>query len=211
MTVDNFANVIAHCDFSDPNDVYVFTVIRRRKDFPEEVRNAMRSNDERRLIRAFFCKSLDDVLQAEPIMRKMCEAFNARAYFLPQVRNQRACLKELMKTLLDGMDNPCVNPNALMLHAFTAYHQSRAKRWVVDVDSDHTITNDEKEALREYFEAVVGTNYWINYSKTGIHFITEKFDSRNPFPDFAEKFPGLTVDIKKDGLTLVYYKDTYKM
>jgi hypothetical protein len=214
MVVDNIDNVREHMDFQDSNDVYLIVIMRRKKDFCKGTWPSVRSNQAQRVLKTYFIRSVKDFDDHVNEIKELCILLNARAYFYPQVRDISSCMVALNRQTLDNITQPQAQPNSMLLRSFAAEKSSRARRWLIDIDSvDGIITEDDKEAVLKYFtsgEHNIGNGYWSNRSVTGLHIITERFDKRNIFDEWKLTFPHLTAEIKPDNATLLYYSDFFK-
>ena len=119
---------------NDTYDRYIVHIIKRAKDSNGK---DFGSNESNRLIKTYEISSLDyfDVKKSHII--DLCESNGARAYILPQVRSVPDCLKEMMKIIIDNLENPTIKIQHLFRSATCAMHKSRAKRWILDLDKDN--------------------------------------------------------------------------
>ena len=118
MVVDNFSIIRDRLVFEpDPKtgttfDLYVVNILRRAKDS----RGKEYGEDEgNRLIKTFEIMSVEYFDSKKETIIDLCERNSARAYFLPQVRNSRECLKSLIRECLDNLDNPTVKMSIFVI------------------------------------------------------------------------------------------------
>ena len=100
MTIDNFDIIKKHLDFKSPLDRYIVHILRRPKDC-EELSNKLGSNEAQRLIRTYYIDSLEYFEKKIPAMKELCHSCNARAYIIPQVKDNFECLLNLGKKIFD--------------------------------------------------------------------------------------------------------------
>ena len=137
MVVDNFDLIRGRLEFeTDPKtgstfDRYIVNILRRVKDFPEK---DFEKNESSRMIKTFEIMSADYFDRKRETIIDLCEKNSARAYFLPQVRSSRDCLKSLIKECLENLDNPVTKISSLARKSICGTHTSRSKRWVLDLD-----------------------------------------------------------------------------
>lgn len=134
MTIDNFNEIRAHLTFKSDFDRYIVHIIKRAKDDAGKIYGV---NETNRLLKTFYITSLEYFDRKIPVIKDLCESNNARAYILPQVRDNSACLKELLKIVVDNLENPTIKPDHLIRSAYCGYHGSRDKKWIIDLDNDN--------------------------------------------------------------------------
>lgn len=137
MTIDNFDIIKKHLDFKSPLDRYIVHILRRPKDC-EELSNQLGSNEAQRLIRTYYIDSLEYFEKKIPAIKELCHSCNARAYIIPQVKDNFECLLNLGKKIFDTIQNKnySVKPEHLIRQAYCEYHKSRKKVWILDLDRD---------------------------------------------------------------------------
>lgn len=138
--VDNFGLIDEWglLEFKDPGDIYVFHALKRVKDLKEkdELQPGDSTGDTHRLVRTWYVDSQEYLDRHVDFMRKLCDDNGARLYLIPQVRNRLVCRRVLLKKLVDLLDDPNVRDENIMRSAICGCHQSRRKRWIVDIDFD---------------------------------------------------------------------------
>lgn len=132
--IDNFDIIRSHLTFESNFDRYIIHIIKRAKD---DKGVEYGSNETNRLIKTFYITSLEYFDKKVPVIKDLCDSNNARAYILPQVRNNEDCLKELLKIVVDNLSNPTQKPDHLIRSAYCGYHGSRDKKWILDLDNDN--------------------------------------------------------------------------
>lgn len=115
--------------FKSPDDFYLVSVLWRRKDHPE-----CPANENARMIANWYIKSVEYFDRKLPIIKDYCEHFGARAYIKPQVRSRLAINRQILKFMVDQVDNPDLSYATLMREIVSGYHQSRDKRIILDLD-----------------------------------------------------------------------------
>lgn len=222
MTIDNFDIFRKHLTFIDKTDRYIIHILRRPKDCkPGE--NRLGSNEHQRLIRTYYIDNIDYFNKKEVAIKDLCHANNARAYILPQVRNNYECLLNLGEKVLETirLGNYSAKPEHLLRSAYCEYHKSRAKRWILDLDVDcmTEYLSDDKgypEGKKEWtVEEVLSTvqgnlvacgkNPNLAYvvpTKSGHHIVTDPFDLQKAYSKCRMMFEGekiFNTDIKYTG------------
>jgi len=134
--IDNFDIIRSHLTFESDYDCYIVHVLKRAKD---DKCKSYGVNDTNRLLKTFYIVSLEYFDLKVPVIKDLCDSNCARAYILPQVRNNEDCLKELLKIVVDNLSNPTIKPDHLIRSAYCGYHGSRDKKWILDLDDDNMI------------------------------------------------------------------------
>ena len=194
---DNFNLIRKLLTFDDKNEFYFVQVIQRKKDHGSK--KVSGSNNNSRLIRAYYIYSLEEFDFIKPEVIELCKVYNARAGINLNKRNARtAALLTVKKTI------------ELIIHEEYAHVQrayntvcgqisSKDKFWLLDVDGPGRDLNTmvqiiEKECDpkgEKKFVAVIP-------SKNGAHLITTSFNSKT----FSEYYPD--VEIHKNNPTNLY-------
>ena len=136
MEINNFDIFLDKLTFETDFDRYIVHVLKRVKD--EDVR-LYGASDKNRLIKTFYVSSREYLERKIPVIKDLCGSNCARAYILPQVRNNLDCLINLAKLTLDNLQNPTQKPDHLVRSAYCGNHKSRDKRWIIDLDGDSMI------------------------------------------------------------------------
>ena len=132
--IDNFDIIRSHLTFKTEFDRYIIHIIKRSKDDKGKMYG---TNETNRLIKTFYITSLEYYNKKIPVIKDLCDSNNARAYILPQVRNNEECLVNLLKIVADNLKNPTIKPDHLIRSAFCGKHSSRSKKWILDLDADN--------------------------------------------------------------------------
>lgn len=127
MEIDNFGIFRKNLRFIDKTDRYIIHILRRTKDCP--AKNRLGSNEHQRLIRTYYVDCIEYFDSKIEAIKELCVRNNARAYILPQVRNNFECLLSLGEKVLETirMGNYSVKPEHLLRSAYCEYHKSRDK------------------------------------------------------------------------------------
>lgn len=132
--IDNFEVIKRHLTFESDFDRYIVHILKRTKDSAGKSYGA---NETNRLIKTFYISSMDYLERKQEVIKKLCHTNEARAYILPQVRNNGECLKQLLILTVNNLDNPTIKPDHLIRSAYCGYHGSRDKKWILDLDNDN--------------------------------------------------------------------------
>lgn len=199
--IDNFDIIRSHLTFESDFDRYIVHIIKRAKD---DRGVEYGSNETNRLIKTFYITSLEYFDRKIPVIKDLCESNGARAYILPQVRNNEDCMKELLKIVVDNLGNPTLKPDRLIRSAYCGYHGSRDKKWIIDLDSDNMveyISKDKKktwkpEKVLEFVQKQLvnigksENDAWMIPTKNGHCIVTSPFDLQKAYKKCNMMFQG---------------------
>lgn len=115
--------------FQSNDDVYMISILQRRKDHPE-----CGANENCRMLANFYVKNIEYFDRKIPIIKEYCNHFGARAYIRPQVRSCLAINRQLLKFMADQIDNGDLAYSTLTREIIAGYHASRSKRLLLDLD-----------------------------------------------------------------------------
>jgi len=218
--VDNFDEIRKHLNFESDFDRYIVHVIKRAKD---EKGKKYGVNETNRLLKTFYLTSVEYFDKKIPVIRDLCDSNSARAYILPQVRNNEECLRHLLKVVVDNLSNPTIKPDHLIRTAYCGNHSSRAKRWILDLDNDNMVERGVKSTghCGEFFEKKwtvedvitlvkrhlknCGKENGECYVVPTVHghcLVTEPFDLQKAFAECSMLFQGVSkrfIDIRYTG------------
>ena len=133
MVIDNFDLIRSKLTFETQFDRYIIHIIKRAKDDKGRMFGV---NETNRLLKTFYITSTEYFDKKRPVIETLCKDNIARAYILPQVRNNSDCLRNLLKLTVDNLDNPTQKPDHIIRSAYCGYHGSRDKKWIIDIDSE---------------------------------------------------------------------------
>ena len=204
MTIDNFDIIKKHLDFKSPLDHYIVHILRRPKDC-EELSNKLGSNEAQRLIRTYYIDSLKYFDSKIPAMKELCHSCNARAYIIPQVKDNFECLLNLGKKIIDTIQNKnySVKPEHLIRQAYCEYHKSRKKVWILDLDDKEMygwkleqVVELVKKWLKEAGKSE--DDMYVVPTKHGHHIITSPFNLQAANKECDMMFEGVKKFIRQD-------------
>ena len=223
MIVNNIENIKFHVlRFEQPDDFYMLSILQRKKDHPESTS----ANENARMLYNTYVRNMPYFERKIPLIQEFCEKFHARCYIKPQVRSGKSINRQLLKFMCDQVDNWDLNYYTLTREAISGYHDSRAKRIILDLDDityeqvkeiEDTIVNwfkdiekkkeDKKKDSNNYYnkEPINSELVWINPTFNGYHIISPGFDPRI-LQEYVDKGYFKTIkDIwKSDADTIVY-------
>jgi hypothetical protein len=198
--IDNFDLLKPFLIFESDDDFYHLQIIRRGKDNPMNIRDAM-------LLKSYYVHSADHFSSIAREVQYICISTHSRAYLNV---NRRSFEKVAFQTL-SRMSNLMMSR---AFHAVKSAYDSacgesssdKNKKWIIDVDFDRSaddLTNMAMIARITAFLYKINPEVFIRQIPTinGVHLITTPFDVRlfNNDPELRK------LDIHKNNPTLLYY------
>jgi len=170
--------------FPKPEDSFYFIqIIQRKKDHKGETLGG--SNNNSRLIKAYYIYSIDQLEKQWDEMVKLAEVFDARVSIN---LNPRSAYKATMQTVVkiaNQMSNSNFRDTPKAYNSVCGeYHHEIDKRWIVDIDKEdldkvEDVVTCIKDLQADLSEHEVAKNYKILAvlpSKSGVHIITHPFN-----------------------------------
>lgn len=219
MEIDNFDIFRKHLTFKEKTDRYIIHILRRPKDLVKcpEMKD-IGANEHQRLLRTYYIDSLEYFDKKISAIKELCTTNKARAYILPQVRNNYECLLSLGEKVLETirLGNFSAKPEHLLRSAYCEYHKSRDKQWILDLDEKEMTesiyvkkstevekkiwTPDEVMSLVKKNLASCGKDpesaYFVK-TKSGCHIVTTPFNLQDAFKECSLLFSGERKDVDK--------------
>lgn len=196
MTVNNSVQVTKMMSF-DENDFYFLQIIKRRKENPDMVRSE-------NVIKNFYIDSLEDYIKLIPLVIRICDFENARAYMKINKRNYTKLALDMNKRVVEYIASGQTKSLKNAFDTVTGlYHCDKDKKWIVDIDWVDFEDKDEPQKVLSYvtelqIEGGREPMTEIIPTKNGVHFITRPFNLKK----FKTVYP--KTDVHRDNHTLIY-------
>lgn len=172
--VDNFKQIRGLLNFRSDDDFYFLQILQRKKDHKEGKVNG--TNNNSRLVKAYYVKSLEQFDFIEPEVKAMCDLFIARA----GINLNRRSFKKMQLQHLRKITEQLLNKDYHKSHrAYNtvcgAYNDDKDKKWILDID-DPKFNPDELLSHIAQCQPV-GEKYIETIpSKNGYHLIVRPFN-----------------------------------
>lgn len=194
--VDNFNKIKSLLAFRTDDDFYFIQIIQRKKDHNDNVNG---SNNNSRLIKAYYCKSLEHYCFLEKEIIELCTTFNARAGINLNRRSfKKMALQHLKKVTDQILNEDYFHAHKAYSSVVGAFSHENDKTWILDVDE---IGRDKNEVIL-YAEkecSPFGPKFITTIpSKSGYHILMRPFDLK----EFSKKFPD--IEVHKNNPTNLY-------
>lgn len=204
MIIDNFDKIIPLLEFPGEDNFYFVQILQRKKDNLEQ-RFGGGSNNNSRLIKAYYINSIDKLLLYKEEIIKLAVVFNARVGINLNARSFEKTGYQLLQKIANQMMNKdFYNIRKSYDSVCGNYHAEIDKRWIIDID-----TKDKNEVTRiEHFinlqhKKIINKDYRILEileTKNGYHIISNPFN----LEVFSAEYP--QIEVHKNNPTLLYMK-----
>ena len=187
MAIDNISHIIPFLKFESEDDFYYLQILQRKKE-----NETLNSNS--RVIKNYYIKSVDYLVDKYEEIKILCKVFNARASIRLNKRSFRKVAFKAMELTCNTLSNQTYGFVCKSYDRASAQtHNDHKKKWILDVDS--TIIDKD---LIPHINDLKGTILSVLESRSGFHIIT------NPFrlDTFKERFPD--IEVHKDNPTNLY-------
>lgn len=191
--IDNFEIIKPLLHFPNDQTFYFVQVLQRKKDHPEGTRLGG-SNNNSRVIKAYYMSSVDKLdIHKEEII-KLCEVFNARACINLNPRNRKKAAHAMLIKLANQLQNEDYRGCAKVYDSVCGeYHSEMDRRWIVDIDKeDIPMMSDIQSFIQSLHDEINNKDYNILSiipSKSGFHIITNPFNVEK----FSKVYPNISL------------------
>lgn len=190
--VDNLNLIIPFLKFESEDDFYYLQILQRKKENPQLGSNS-------RVIKNYYIRSVDYLIQHYDEIKKLCEVFNARASIRLNKRSFYKTSFKTMENIAHNMSNKdFMNISKSYDRACGLGHNDPEKKWILDVDGCVEASPIMLAFIDNSIEPKESKIYGIIPSKTGLHIITKPFNLQ----EFNKKYP--EIDVHKDNPTNLY-------
>ena len=195
--VNNFEQIKELLKFRSDDDFYFIQILQRKKDHPQGKING--TNNNSRLIKAYYIKSLEHLEFVEPEIIQMCNIFQARAGINLNRRSfKRTQLEHISKLVLQLRDGTHNKAHKAYNSVVGLHNNENDKKWILDFD--FPLAGDEED-IEKYIDELqpIGKKILAKIpSKNGYHLITTPFQLNL----FKERYS--EVEIHKNNPTNLY-------
>lgn len=198
--IDNFTLISAIISTKQlsTGDFFFLEIISRKKDNPDQKSHA-------RVIKDYYIKDANHLLELRSEIIALCNVFNARAYFRLNKRNKKTVALKTLALLAENISTEQYDVRNCYNSCCGTYHSDLEKTWVIDFDFDK---NDEEalldmQAKSIFIVELIGKTlrepivYFIP-TKNGMHLICPPFN----VAEYKEKYSELSYH--KDNPTILY-------
>lgn len=186
----NFKLIKPLLSFESEDDFYFVQIIQRKKDNPGVIKG---SNNNNRLIKAYYIRSVEHLDKYEEEMIKLADLFNARVGINLNKRSFYKTAFNTLKKIAEQMHNKDFLNISRSYNSCCGMANSSDRIWLLDVDDlEGTVFE-----VPLYLESI-NIEYTAIPTPNGVHFIVKAFNSI----EFQKLFPN--VEIHKNNPTVLY-------
>lgn len=196
--VDNLEAIKPLLKFPNPDDDYYFLqVLVRKKDkniLPFKIGG---SNNNSRMIRPYYIRSIDSLENQWEEIKALCELFKGRAMIGLNRRSFKSSSLQMMVRLAQSIQSQNYNNQSMWQNVSGVYHPIKDKLWLVDIDNVED-KNDIEDAITN--ADPVGNKIVATIpSPNGWHLITQPFNQLQFKLEYTKP-----IDIHKNNPTNLY-------
>lgn len=197
MTIDNFDKIRELLTFRSKDDFYFVQILQRKKD--HVVGKVNGTNNNSRLIKAYYIDSLEHFDFVKPEIIEMCKIFNARAGMNLNRRSFEKLSLQHLKKITDQILNKDFNKSHRAYNTVCgAYTNESSKNWIIDIDDLNYDSTEMVDFINNKCEPE-GDKYVTTIpSRSGYHLITRPFNLKT----FTDKYSD--IDVHKNNPTNIY-------
>ena len=195
IEVNNIDRILPLLNFNDENVFLVWLVLRNK-----DGNTRAKGNNKNRTIKSYYFTNREKFEERREEIIKICNTFNCRAYICMNGKPMNRVLHILQNRLVENLYNYVpknCNLNSVIDHAVMKATNPNEKYWVIDVDTKEeefinvlkTIIDGSRSSFSKNIVAEIPTAH-------GVHLVTRPFDPRS--------IEGIDIEIKREGLTLLY-------
>lgn len=147
MSINNFNQIRSLLKFRSKDDFYFIQILQRKKDH-KEGQKVNGTNNNSRLVKAYYVDSLEkfDFIAKEIIL--LCDIFNARAGINLNRRSfEKMSLQHLKKVTDQIINGDYQKAYKAYSSVVGAYSHDSDKKWIIDLDGDE---KDMAEEITEF-------------------------------------------------------------
>lgn len=200
--IDNFDLIKSLLDFGDKDKFYFLQILQRKKDAKVGVK-VNGTNNNSRLIKAYYVSNLEYFDFIKPEVIELCNIFNARAGINLNKRSFEKTALQHLKLVTDNIINGNYNKvYKTYSSACGKFSHDSNKKWIIDIDKEELyLLEDIKKIVNEiqpYNDLEPNKIISEIPSKSGIHLITSPFNLQ----EFKLNFSN--IDVQKNNPTNLY-------
>lgn len=197
--IDNFEQIKSLLKFDSEQDFYFLQIIARKKDHKDNPMKKLGTNNNSRLIKAYYIFSTEQLDEYKDEIIELCKLFKARAGISLNRRNSRDLSLEMLALLANNIKNNHFNQLSKLYNTICGQHHSeKDKTWILDVDTkDNDFVNKVIEDIKT-IEPEGDKLIAKIETKNGYHLITRSFNSQK----FGMMYP--EVELHKNNPTILY-------
>lgn len=199
--IDNFNIIQNLLEFRSKDDFYFLQILQRKKDFKKEGKKINGTNNNSRLIKAYYISSIEYFDFIKPEVIELCNIFQARAGINLNRRSyHRMALQHLKKVTDQILNKDFHKAHKAYSSVVGAYNDDSDKKWIIDIDDTDMGIVDDTIDLITNIQPYGNKEIAIIPSKSGYHLITSPFNLQ----DFLMQPETKDIEVHKNNPTNLY-------
>lgn len=198
---DNFDLIKGLVDFSSKEHFYFVQILQRKKDHKDGLMKVNGSNNNARLIKAYYINSEEYWEFIQPEIKELCKVFNARAGInLNRRHYQKSAFQHLKKVTDQILNGNFDKAHKAYSSAVGMYGHEPHKTWILDIDRHDPIYISNLPNVLYNIEPIGEKIVAKIPSKSGYHYIVRPFNVQTfrSYSDYND------IDIQKNNPTNLY-------
>lgn len=200
--IDNLELIKPLLKFPDEDSYYFLQLLWRKKDRSFVPFNIGGSNNNSRLLRAYYITSIEKLERDYDEIKAVCDFFKCRAMINLNRRSFKSSSHQMMVRLAQSIQAQNYRNQAMWNNVSGVYNPVKDKKWLIDIDGKEVsplMMACINYACEPICKSVEDSKiYSLIPSKNGVHIITKPFNLKT----FKEHYPD--VDIHKNNPTNLY-------
>lgn len=210
--IDNFDKIKELLKFDNNDQFYFLQILQRKKDH-KDTQKVNGTNNNSRLVKAYYIDSLEYYNFIKPEVIQLCDLFNARAGINLNRRSYEKMALQHLKKVTDQIINKSFSKACKAYNSVVgAYNNDSNKTWILDIDDEqisplmlkHIEYHCQPKMEVDFDKVGIPVSYKNKKiitslaSKNGWHLITKPFNVL----DFKKVYP--EIEIHKNNPTNLY-------
>ena len=199
--INNFEQIKKLLEFRSEDDFYFLQILQRKKDHPAGKVNG--TNNNSRLIKAYFIKSIEHLEFVEPEIIELCKLFQARAGINLNRRSFKKMALQHLRKVTDQILSEDFHKSHRAYNTVCGKHNHDSdKKWILDIDNGD-VGKIELLHLPDCIKEIEPTGDKLIAtipSKNGLHLIVKPFNLKV----FSELKDYTKIEIHKNNPTNLF-------
>lgn len=190
MPVNNFDQIRELLKFRSDDDFYYLQILQRKKDHKDGKVKVNGTNNNARLVKAYYVHSLEYFDFIKPEVIQLCEIFNARAGMNLNRRSYEKIALQHLRKVTEQIINKNFNKSYKAYSSVCgSFHHDNDKRWIIDIDDANYSIEDVKEFIEKLHDIQpVGDKFVAALpSKNGWHGIVKPFNMQDAHGELSAR------------------------
>lgn len=199
--VNNFEQIRSLLEFKSNDDFYFLQILQRKKD-AQKGQKVNGTNNNSRLVKAYYVKSLEQFDFIENEVIQLCDLFNARAGINLNRRSfEKMSLQHLKKVTDQIINKDYSKAYKAYSSVVGAFSHDSDKKWILDIDRKMDVFEvDELTAYLSTLQPAGLKQIQFIPSRSGFHLISKPFNLH----DFRQSKWAEEIEVHKNNPTNLY-------